>query len=238
MTNRTQAALNGWGSLQLAAANCTRIARGLPTFPTSEWAGQDRRRQTVVGLHDAAGVQEGETLATASDLMMVVIRPAHERPFDSARVGVLPAPRPHVAQPGPDRPTSMPGRTSLGKHLPRTVSTCLFLGTMSVMNNDPYNDEWAAQSNTATGNGSREEQLSRLDQLEREIAVERERLNRPESDTRQRAGSSAGGPEQVDTVREVELPDLEAKVTESQQEAWTLGYQAGRPTRGRAVGQL
>jgi hypothetical protein len=52
------------------------------------------------------------------------------------------------------------------------------------------------------------------------------------------AASTKGRTPGVDTVREVELPDLEAKVTESQQEAWTLGYQAGRPTRGRAVGQL
>ena len=39
-----------------------------------------------------------------------------------------------------------------------------------------------------------------------------------------------GRPEQqepVDTVREVDVPDLATKVTESQREAWASGYQAG-----------
>lgn len=55
------------------------------------------------------------------------------------------------------------------------------------------------------------------------------RLNRPEPDTRQPAETRHGGQQQqrLDTVREMELPELEAKVTESQREAWTLGYQAG-----------
>jgi len=95
------------------------------------------------------------------------------------------------------------------------------------MNNDPYNDERVAEGNTAAPGDSREERLSRLDQMERDIAAERERLNRPEPDTRAPAGSPRPDPDQVDTVREVELPDLEAKVTESQREAWALGYQAG-----------
>ena len=99
------------------------------------------------------------------------------------------------------------------------------------MDNDVHNDELVAEDRTATAttNGSREERLARLDQMQRDITAERERLNRPEPDTRQPAGSRHGGQqrEQFDTVREVELPDLEAKVTESQREAWRLGYQAG-----------
>ena len=44
------------------------------------------------------------------------------------------------------------------------------------MNNDPYNDERVAEGNTAAPGDSREERLSRLDQIERDIAAERERL--------------------------------------------------------------
>jgi hypothetical protein len=97
------------------------------------------------------------------------------------------------------------------------------------MNNDTNYDERVAEHNTAAANGSREERLARLDQLERDIAAEREQLNRPEPDTRRPAGSRDSGQhrDQVDTVREVELPDLEAKVTESQRAAWALGYEAG-----------
>ncbi len=61
-------------------------------------------------------------------------------------------------------------------------------------------DERVAEDRTATApNGSREERLARLDQMERDIAAERERLNRPEPDTRERpesrmtAGSTANG---------------------------------------------
>ena len=96
------------------------------------------------------------------------------------------------------------------------------------MNNDPYNDERVAEGGTAAANGSREERLARLDQLERDIAAEREQLTRPESDPREQAESGHAGQEPGHSVREVELPDLEAKVTESQREAWALGYQAGR----------
>jgi len=111
-------------------------------------------------------------------------------------------------------------------------------GNYARMNNDPYNDERVTEGDVAAPNGSREERLSRLDQLERDIAAERERLNQPEPDTRQPAGSRHGGQqrEQFDTVREVELPDLEAKVTESQREAWRLGYEAGL-SDARADGQ-
>ncbi len=90
------------------------------------------------------------------------------------------------------------------------------------MTNSSYDDDRPAEETTRSALGSREEQLSRLDKLERDIAIERERLNRPEarpSQTDPRDG--------VDGVREVDLPDLESKVTESQREAWTLGYQAG-----------
>jgi hypothetical protein len=97
------------------------------------------------------------------------------------------------------------------------------------MNNDTNYDERVAEHNTAAPNGSREERLAKLDQLEREIAAEREQLNRPDPDTRHQGGSRDGGQhrDHLDTVREVELPDLEAKVTESQRAAWSLGYEAG-----------
>ena len=97
------------------------------------------------------------------------------------------------------------------------------------MNNEPYNDERVVDRDITAQNGGREERLARLDQLERDIAAEREHLNRPEQDARQQEGSRHGDRQRdhLDTVREVELPDLEAKVTESQREAWTLGYQAG-----------
>jgi hypothetical protein len=75
--------------------------------------------------------------------------------------------------------------------------------------------------------GSREERLSRLDQLEREIADERNRLNRPEEDDQQPARSGDPTDERTGSVRRVDLPELEEKVTESQREAWALGYQAG-----------
>lgn len=88
--------------------------------------------------------------------------------------------------------------------------------------------------------GSREERLSRLDQLEREIATERERLNRPDAgndpaggrlrderpDDKRRAGP-AGADHRTGSMRTVDLPELEERVTESQREAWALGYQAG-----------
>lgn len=108
--------------------------------------------------------------------------------------------------------------------------------------------------------GDRAERLSRLDQLEREITIERERLNR--SDTggvgdargvgddrvgdargvrdddrvgvggeppgRERPARSANvGDRPAGSVRTVDLPELEERVTESQREAWALGYQAG-----------
>jgi hypothetical protein len=88
--------------------------------------------------------------------------------------------------------------------------------------------------------GSREDRLSRLDQLEREIAAERDRLSRSDlgddtADGRLReerqADERSAGPAQpdrrTDSVRSVDLPELEERVTESQREAWALGYQAG-----------
>ena len=97
------------------------------------------------------------------------------------------------------------------------------------MNNDTNYDERVAEHSTAAPNGGREERLARLDQFEREIAAEREQLNRPEPDTRRPAESRDSGQhrDRLETVREVELPDLEAKVTESQRAAWALGYEAG-----------
>lgn len=96
------------------------------------------------------------------------------------------------------------------------------------MNNNPHEDDRSVDGHTSRQNGTREEQLSRLDQLERDIAAERERLNRPQPDTGDRPARYGGQQnEQRDTVREVDLPDLETKVTESQREAWALGYQAG-----------
>jgi len=92
------------------------------------------------------------------------------------------------------------------------------------MTNSAYADDRSTEGTTTSPRGSREEQLSRLDKLERDIAIERERLNRPDTDLRDQQGSDRHG---VDPVREVDLPDLESKVTESQREAWTLGYQAG-----------
>lgn len=75
--------------------------------------------------------------------------------------------------------------------------------------------------------GSREERLARLDQLEREIAVERDRLNRRDDSDQQPARSGRPENERNGSVRQVDLPELEEKVTESQREAWALGYQAG-----------
>ena len=108
---------------------------------------------------------------------------------------------------------------------------------------------------------SRSERLSRLDQLEREIAIERDRLTSTDTDTGERAGDgrlsggermggerlgserlsgerfSGEGSDQArrtgtgagraDSVSSVDLPELEERVTESQREAWALGYQAG-----------
>ena len=102
----------------------------------------------------------------------------------------------------------------------------------------PSDHDRPAESSAAARHGSREDQLSRLDRLERDIALERERLGRPdvrdEAETRRgdqpRNGDQRYGDhdrDHVDAVREVDLPDLESKVTESQREAWTLGYQAG-----------
>lgn len=88
----------------------------------------------------------------------------------------------------------------------------------------------------ATHSGTRQEQLSRLDQLEREIAVERERLNRASggesrNDSGRQTDSAVGhtdrGDRQAGSVAHVDLPELEERVTESQREAWALGYQAG-----------
>ena len=77
---------------------------------------------------------------------------------------------------------------------------------------------------TDPGRGGRQERSARLDQLEREIAIERDRLNRPDDgDPAPRSGT---GDRHPDSVRRVDLPELE-KVTESQREAWALGYQAG-----------
>ena len=116
--------------------------------------------------------------------------------------------------------------------------------------------------------GSHADRLSRLDQLEREIAEERARLNSADTDTTTdryadrdaaqdadrttdryadrttapaadrttdqytdrgtdrgaRAEDASGRPS---SVRTVDLPELEDRVTESQREAWALGYQAG-----------
>ena len=100
------------------------------------------------------------------------------------------------------------------------------------VHNDVYHDELVAEDRTATAttNGSREERLARLDQMQRDIAAERERLNRPEPELREQPESRddrGQHRERPGSVRQVDLPDLEAKVTESQREAWRLGYQAG-----------
>ena len=108
------------------------------------------------------------------------------------------------------------------------------------MDNDTTYDELVAEDSTATAttNGSREEQLARLDQMQRDIAAERERLNRPEPEVREQPDSrnEAGQRrERPGSVREVDLPDLEAKVTESQREAWRLGYKRDCRTHKRAA---
>jgi hypothetical protein len=60
------------------------------------------------------------------------------------------------------------------------------------------------------------------------FSAERERLNRPEQHSTEHSARYGDQPQgNWDTVREVNLPDLETKVTESQREAWALGYQAG-----------
>ena len=111
----------------------------------------------------------------------------------------------------------------------------LAAGNYPGMTNYPYDDGRPPARPAPAQQVGREEQLSRLDKLEQDIAAERERLNRP-ADSRDQPGRRSGDqydprsgdqPEPVDTVREVHLPDLETKVTESQREAWTLGYQAG-----------
>lgn len=84
----------------------------------------------------------------------------------------------------------------------------------------------AAPVPTDPGRDSREERSARLDQLEREIAIERDRLNRPDDGDQQPARSGTGD-RHTDSVRQVDLPELEEKVTESQREAWAMGYQAG-----------
>jgi hypothetical protein len=86
----------------------------------------------------------------------------------------------------------------------------------------------------------RADRHSRLDQLEREIAEERERLNRAdpgnspsdgqvrdERDADERRIRPTEADHQTESVRTVDLPELEERVTESQREAWALGYQAG-----------
>ena len=81
-----------------------------------------------------------------------------------------------------------------------------------------------------TAQDTREEHLSRLDQLEHELALERERLDRSDVADPAAAGDvrSEGRRDQpVASVRRVDLPELEERVTESQREAWELGYRAG-----------
>ena len=98
--------------------------------------------------------------------------------------------------------------------------------------------------------GDRADRLSRLDQLEREIAAERERLNRADIDPNngrtddrypddgrtgdrypdqaaERGAHAENASGRSGSVRTVDLPELEERVTESQREAWALGYQAG-----------
>lgn len=93
--------------------------------------------------------------------------------------------------------------------------------------------------------GSHEDRLTRLDRLEREIAAERNRLTRSDAgddtagerpgDARRaddrradaRPPERARGDHRTDSVRTVDLPELEERVTDSQREAWALGYQAG-----------
>ena len=89
---------------------------------------------------------------------------------------------------------------------------------------------------------SRAERMSRLDQLEREIAIERDQLNSPDTDGEHNPGQERPSEERpaegrpagaghagsrAGSVRTVDLPELEERVTESQREAWALGYQAG-----------
>jgi hypothetical protein len=90
-----------------------------------------------------------------------------------------------------------------------------------------------------------EEQLSRLDKLEQVISAERERLNRPSADSRDQPGRRSGDQydprsgdqqEPVDTLREVDVPGLETKVTESQREAGAIGL-AMRTTQRRSTEQ-
>ncbi len=110
--------------------------------------------------------------------------------------------------------------------------------------------------------GSHADRLSRLDQLEREIAEERARLSRADTATDRttdrttdqyadrttdrptdqyadrnavpavdrgahRGTGADDGAGRDGSVRTVDLPELEERVTESQREAWALGYQAG-----------
>ena len=92
----------------------------------------------------------------------------------------------------------------------------------------------AQDADLGSDRGSHEQRSARLDQLEREIAIERDRLNRP--DDGDRSGRPSGD-ERVQSVREVGLPELEEKVTESQREAWNLGYQAGIADSQTRTGQ-
>lgn len=84
--------------------------------------------------------------------------------------------------------------------------------------------------------GTRQERLTRLDELEQEIAVERERLHRSD-DSHDSAGSTTGRDERPGSVPRVDLPELEERVTESQREAWALGYQAGVADSQTRTGQ-
>lgn len=81
----------------------------------------------------------------------------------------------------------------------------------------------------ATGDTTpdRDERSARLDQLEREIAIERDRLNRTDVDDQRPALSGNPADRPSGSVPQVDLPELEERVTESQREAWALGYQAG-----------
>ena len=88
-----------------------------------------------------------------------------------------------------------------------------------------------AQETVARDRGP-DDRLSRLDQLEREIAEERARLTRTDREADQRDARREdprqdSRDDRSGSYARVDLPELEERVTESQREAWALGYQAG-----------
>ena len=109
-------------------------------------------------------------------------------------------------------------------------------GNYQGMTTYPYDGGRPPAGQAAAQQVGLEKQFSRLDKLEQGIEAERERLNRPSADSRDQPGRRSGDQydprsgdrqEPVDAVREVDVPDLESRVTGSQREAWASGYRAG-----------